>query len=66
MDPKLPFKVVKVPLALGVCIGLQGEVLHECEAEATAQALLYETWIDDKEQGKGVFYTYNVVEWCNS
>lgn len=63
MDNDLPFKVIKVPLALGVCIGLQGEVLHETESEAAAKALMYETWLEDKEQGKGIYYTYDVVEW---
>ena len=63
MNPNLPFKVVKTPLALGVCIGLHGEVLHECESEEAARALIYETWIEDKEQGKGIFYTYETVEW---
>ena len=63
MNPNLPFKVVKTPLALGVCIGLQGEVIHECETDTTAQALMYQTWAEDVEQGKGIYYTYDVVEW---
>ena len=63
MDPLRPFKVVKTPTALGVCVGVLGELLDEYGDESTAQAIMYETWIGDTSQGKNIYYTYNVVYW---
>lgn len=63
MDPLLPYKVLRVPLALGVCAGMVGEVLHECESEVAAQALMYDFFMEDKDTVKGVYYTYDVVRW---
>lgn len=63
MDSSRPFKVVKVPLRLGVCAGIQGEVLDEYPTEGTAMAMMYEKIIADTSEDKGIYYSYEVAYW---
>ena len=59
--PSRTFKVVKVPSAYGITLGLQGEVLDEVEDARVANALLYETWTEDTDPGKTLKYHLEVV-----
>lgn len=63
MNSLKPYKVVKVPLKHGVCAGIQGEVLHECAAEAVARAICLETYLEDTTEHRGIYYVYEVVFW---
>ena len=59
--PSTVFRVVKVPSAYGVTLGILGEVLQECETATEANALLYETWIEDVDPSKTIKYHLEVV-----